>query len=483
VGPYLKIARIRVIRFVFLLHRYLGIGIGVVVSLWCLSGFVMLYVQFPDLTREEQLAGLDELDLTLCCTTPSDFSDIPIERFRVEMMAGRPVLRMDAFFEQYLIDLGDGEYRVEVGEREARRIADRFAANRKIRGDVELLGLIERDQWTVFGGLSPDRPLFHFAASDDAGTEWYISAIHGETTQMTTRTERFWNWLGSVPHWLYPTIVREHPAVWLQLIIWLSVLGLFLTVVGIYIGLRQYKKRSSGRHSPYRGAKLWHHYAGLMFGVLTLTWLFSGLLSVNPWGAFQSRSFAGEVQQLSGGTMSYYPAAAVLNNLDRSSLPPGTVRLEGAMLRGEPYLLAWNREGKRQRVDSVSLHPDPLADRDFASLAEIVRPGAEISDHGWLFAGDAYYYDHHTERPFPVYRIRYDDGERIYLDAVSGELALGADRNRQWSRWLFLGLHRGDFLELMRGRPIWDLMMWTLLFGVTVGALTGTWMGIRRLIG
>jgi hypothetical protein len=33
----------------------------------------------------------------------------------------------------------------------------------------------------------------------------------------------------------------------------------------------------------------------------------------------------------------------------------------------------------------------------------------------------------------------------------------------------------------MRQRPLWDLILLPLLIGVTVGALTGVWMGYRRL--
>ncbi len=111
----------------------------------------------------------------------------------------------------------------------------------------------------------------------------------------------------------------------------------------------------------------------------------------------------------------------------------------------------------------------------------MIRPGEPIRDQGWLTAGDSYYYSHHDEKSFPVYRIQYEDGERVYLDRVSGQLAFAADSNRQLSRWLFLGLHRGDFFGLLRQRPIWDLMMLVLLLGVTLSALTGTWMGFKRL--
>ena len=469
------------IRFLILLHRYLGIALGLVVSLWCLSGFVMMYVQFPDLSREEQLQGLDELDLSECCSLPADFSNLDLERYRVEMMAGRPVLRLSDRSEQYIIDLRTGEYLLDVDERAANAIADTFSENLGLAGATQFLGVLDRDQWTVYGGLNPNSPFFHYGASDPAATEWYVSSINGEIIQMTTAKERFWNWAGSVVHWIYPTILRQHTGVWLQVVIWLSVLGLFLTVMGVYIGITQLKFRRNGRLSPYRGVMLWHHYSGLVFGLLTLTWLLSGLLSVNPWGAHQGRSYASEVQRIRGGVLTYDQAADSLRDLAAKAFPDGTARLEGSILRGEPYLLAWGRDGESTRLDSHSLHIDPLADSSFAAITAVIRPGERIRDQGWLTTGDAYYYSHHDEKDFPVYRIQYADGERVYLDRITGQLAFAADGNRKLSRWLFLGLHRGDFFRLLRQRPIWDLLMLPLLLGVTLSALTGTWLGFRRL--
>ena len=298
---------------------------------------------------------------------------------------------------------------------------------------------------------------------------------------MTTAAERFWNWAGTVTHWIYPTIIRQHTGIWLQTVIWLSIVGLFLTVIGIYIGIRQLKSRHNSRWSPYRGATLWHHYCGLIFGVLTLTWLFSGLLSVNPWGAFERRSYAGEVQRIRGGNLGFYQARDLLEALPTERLPQGTVRLEGSILNGQAYFLAWDNGGRSTRLDAHTLGVSALPDPTFSKMAESIRPGEPISDQGWLYDGDAYYYSHHNVRPFPVYRIQYADGERVYLDEISGQLAYAADNNRQWSRWLFTGLHRGDFFGLMRQRPLWDLILWPLLLGVTLGALTGTWMGFKRL--
>ncbi len=158
------------------------------------------------------------------------------------------------------------------------------------------------------------------------------------------------------------------------------------------------------------------------------------------------------------------------------------MRLEGSIFRGVPYFLAWNRDGNAIRLDTHTLHHDPVPESAFTEIAATIRPGEPVLDQGWLQEGDAYYYSHHDEKSFPAYRIRYEDGERVYLDRVSGQLALAADSDRQLSRWLFLGLHRGDFTGLMRSRPLWDLIMWPLLLGVTLGALTGTWMGFKRLL-
>ena len=104
-----------------------------------------------------------------------------------------------------------------------------------------------------------------------------------------------------------------------------------------------------------------------------------------------------------------------------------------------------------------------------------------IAEEGMITEEDAYYYTHHLEMRLPAYRIRYADGERIYLDGTNGELAYALDANQRIDRWLFAALHRGDFAAIVRLRPVWDLMMWVLMLGVTVGAASGVWLGVQRI--
>jgi predicted DCC family thiol-disulfide oxidoreductase YuxK len=469
-------------RLLFLLHRYLGIALGLIVSVWCVSGIVMMYVAYPELTEADEVRVLPALDLAACCRLPdaAALGAGATDGVRVEMLAGRPVLRLGQGGGQRYWDLATGDQLGAVDDRRAREISLHHAAQvgvDRFRYD----GAIERDQWTVYGAYDPHRPLFKFTGSDAAGTQWYVSSATGEIVQSTTASQRFWNWLGAVPHWLYPTMLRQHVFVWSQVVIWLTIFGTFLTVFGLYIGIRQYKSRRSGRYSPYRGISLWHHYCGLIFGVFTLTWLVSGFFSMNPWGALESRNFLLEDMRNRGGELTARPPLlSQLEMLPRRALPTGVVRLETGVVGGEGFVVGWHQLGAKQRLDPVNLKPAAMPENTLAEAAGRLRPGVPVADSGWLETADAYYYSHHETREFPVYRVVYADGERFYLDAVTAELLHAVDDNWRWYRWLHYGLHRGDF-PLLRERPIWDAWMLPLLAGVTLGALTGTWMGFRRI--
>ncbi|MCH7530589.1 MAG: peptidase [Gemmatimonadetes bacterium] len=478
-------------RNLLLLHRYLGIAVGLVVAAWCLSGVVMMYVPYPELGRSEELRALDPLNLDGCCTTArgSGSPDLlvsleVIDHFVLEMSADRLVVRL-VTHEQgaHHIDLTEGEVIRNVSVERAEQIALAFGQRLELGGEVEYRGAIERDQWTVQSMYHPHRPLYHFAAGDDASTEWYVSSKTGQVVLVTTGSQRFWNRLGAVVHWLYPTILRQHAAAWNQTVVWVSVLGLFLTLTGVVVGIGQLRIRTSGRRSPYRGLALWHHYAGLIFGLLTLTWLFSGLMSMNPWGALEGRSYRAERSRLQGPGLSGQQLRDYMTSLRGLTLPEHTVRLEGSVFLGRPYLLAWSADGSATRLSAESFRPEELAEADFREAARSLRPDAYIADEGWLLQEDAYYYSHHNERDFPVYRVRYEDGEHLYLDAVSGAFLHGADQGRRRYRWFFSALHSGDFSPLLRSRPLWDVVMLLLLSGVTVGAVSGVVLAKRRLFG
>jgi hypothetical protein len=51
----------------------------------------------------------------------------------------------------------------------------------------------------------------------------------------------------------------------------------------------------------------------------------------------------------------------------------------------------------------------------------------------------------------------------------------------RWYRWLFGGLLRIDFTAWMRARPVWDIIMLTLMLGGLALTTTGFYLALRRI--
>ncbi len=137
-------------------------------------------------------------------------------------------------------------------------------------------------------------PMHRFALDDAEATYLYVSEVSGTVVLRTTRRERFWGYLGPVIHWVYFTPLRQNGAAWTQFVIWSSLIGCVMCVAGLVWGLwrfspfARFRLRRVPSKTPYAGWMMWHHYAGLLFGVITLTWTYSGLLSMGPFNWFRA---------------------------------------------------------------------------------------------------------------------------------------------------------------------------------------------------
>ncbi len=464
-------------RWILTIHRWLGIGLGLLVLIWCLSGIILMYVPYPELSSHDQLPVLEPLTENFCCPQlVSQDAVLAVDTLRLERWHATTLARVTLTTGRVL--LFDAHSGNELRELPRNQMIDAGLQAGKSLGfvDPEFAATVQDDQWTVTSRFNRHRPLYKFRARE--GEEWYLSGTTGELVQLTRPLERFWNWPGAVTHWLYFTDLRRDTTVWAQVVIWLTVIALFLAVTGIAVGIRHFRWRRQGasRRSPFTAWGLWHHYAGLLFGVFTLSWLFSGLMSMNPWGTLEGRDVRPDVERLRGDSSTL---SGVFRELKRSMphIPDRTVRLTSSRLGGELYFLAWNSLGS-----VVRFGPDgPLGEltlEDVRSLSERVN---EVSDVELLHQEDAYYYNLHNQRPLPVYRTIFANGEHLYLNPSTGVVEQFVDRGRAWYRWLFNALHTGDFHAISRLRPLWDIWMVLLLSGLIAGSGTGVVLGYRYL--
>jgi len=296
--------------------------------------------------------------------------------------------------------------------------------------------------------------------------------------QITTARQRFWNWIGAVPHWLYFTELRRKASLWSQVVIYASLLGCFLTGIGIFIGVRQLAAQPAGRWSPYLGFHLWHHLAGLLFGIFTLTWVMSGLLSMNPWGWLEGGGAHSERAQLRGALPAGAQLKAALTAL-MNAAPADAVTLDLAPFNGQLFFIATGADGARRRLNASALAA-PLNSIDLAHLSSVLSGGAAASPPELLSQEDAYYFSHHLDRvQLPVYRLTPvgKAGVNYYIDPVSAGLLAKIDGGAKGYRWWHQGLHRMDFTAALRQRPQWDVLMLLLMSGVACVCATGAYLG------
>lgn len=467
------------LKSLIIVHRYLGVGLGLLMTIWCLSGFVMMYQGFPETTPDERVAGLERLDLSRVADAslwPLADADL-VQSFEVEMVDGAPVAHVRTDDGRLLLSLDSGATRAPLDAEAVGDVAQRFADANLIAGRVTSVEPIRLDQWSI-SIWKREAPLWRATFDDPGATFVYINGETGRVAQDARPRERLLSWFGAIPHWLYPTMLRENQAAWYQVVIWSSLLGVFLTVTGLIVGFLQLRG-ASGRWFPFRRPMwLWHHVLGVFVGVLLLTWTASGLLTMQPWGLLESRPTVTRAD-LSGRMLGrdvkrMIDVARVLSEMG------DLVQVRSAPVAGEPFAVMRWRDGSQVRIGTEDVAP--LLANDLMTTLEARLPALRGANLVHQEAEDAYYYGHKRDVALPVFRIELGDADatRIYVDPTTGEVRRIADGTAKRYRWLESAFHSFDWPGI-RGRPVWDIVVLPLLVAVTLACITGTWLSFSRV--
>jgi hypothetical protein len=479
----------RTARVLIYTHRWLGIALGVMFVLWFISGVIMMYARMPALADAERLARLPAINAASIREAPPAPADGEISRLTISTLEGRPIYRITANGRTEIAFADSGGRVPPVDADQAMRIARAFdGGHRAVRYQERLT---DADQWSF--GIRGRMPAHRIAVDDAAGTELYVTEDGGAVVLKTNASGRFWGWTGAVVHWLYFTPLRRNGALWNQVIVWLSIAGTVMCLAGIAWGTwrlaprRGYRLRHQQQWSPYAGWMRWHHYAGLFFGAATLTWVFSGLLSMDPWDWHPGTAPTAEQRhRVTGGALD----AGVLT-VDRlravvqayAQAPPKEIDI--VRYRGRHFASSTSglvpldepQAGPRQRLD----------DEAIVDAATTAMPGVPIEHMAWLDQYDGYYYDRARQLSLPVLRVQYADPQRtwLYFDPQRAAVVRKEERLTRLNRWLYHGLHSLDFPFLYYQRPLWDIVVIALSIGglvLSATTLTASWRRVRRAI-
>jgi hypothetical protein len=501
-------------RLMILLHRWTGIVAGVLFIPWFISGIVFTYRDMPRFSNEERLAHLAPIDTAALRTDPIEAAHslkIKPNRLRIATYYdGRPVYRFQGSAAVYP---DTGEPVPGRDERQALELVRQFEPEHA-RAVTYAALMDDIDLWTAGNagrGRDSQMPLHKIAVNDADDTHYYISAKSGEPVMKTDRWSRLWGFMGPVLHQWYFTSLRRNDPLWDKLVAWGSATGMVICLSGLIAGIWQFsmtgrfKKRGRPVHSPYAGWLLWHHYAGLIFGLVSFTWIFSGGLAYSFYRGPSIDPSAEQRAITSGGPLRVdmvrlEKLRAGLDVISKSFKPK---EAEVLQFRGKLYLLANDGPGDRTLIGATDRDPSykppdyrmvwldepergTFMKFDDAVMADIAReamPNVEIVESAWINEYDNYYRSRTKSQPLPVLRVRYADEQKtwLYLDPHRGSIALVSRQHNRVRRWLYNGLHKFDFPFVYERRRLWQVCIVVMSIGGLLLSSTTLLPAYRRL--
>lgn len=460
-------------------HRWLGIAFCLLFAMWFATGIVMHFVPFPSLIEPERFAGLMPLEGTqpiiavAGAVIASGMKDAT--RVRLIPRSDGPVYVVSGPSRLRAVRASDGADASVESADVALAIARAHARRRGL--DAARAALIARadyDQWSVPNGFDRHRPLFRVALGDAAGTEVYVSSHSGEVVLDTTRSERGWNWAGSVLHWIYPTVLRSNWSLWDQVVSIVSLAALIAALLGAVLGIIRIRIRGRRILSPHRGWHALHHIIGLISTVFVLTWIFSGWLSMDH-GRLFSR---GQLSSAEAAVANAVPDWGTAPSVDQRPLSPSVLEVEWFAFNGSVFRR--DRTGLDSQILTKAGRDRRTAfldEQDILGLTTRLAAGCGVAS---VVADNDDYPAQSVVPGAPVYRSRC--GNLWFdIDGANGSILQRLDASRRAYRWAYSALHTLDFPVLMSHPRLRDVLIVGLCALGLVFSITGIVIGWRRL--
>ena len=233
--------------------------------------------------RLERLPALDVAAVRLTPVEAAERAASGFGRAALTTVLDRPAYRFASAYGSATVFADTGEALDEIDVDTARDVAAKFVAAPAELGRARFAS----SSGPTNGRCKPAATCRSTSSPSTTvrGTEVYVSPNTGEVRLVTTTKARTLAWIATIPHWFYFTPLRTNQPLWYWTVVVTSALGCVLALLGLVLGVTQFNKSKPFRWSNavrYQGWMRWHYISGVFFGVFTLTWVFSGLLSMEP---------------------------------------------------------------------------------------------------------------------------------------------------------------------------------------------------------
>jgi len=487
-------------RYLRKIHRWLGAALCALFAVWFSSGIVMSFQGYPDYSPEDRLRAATSLRLAAPAQlVPALLTRVPgtsANDARLSMLGAIPAWRIDTEQGHTKMLHADTGAPLVLSDREVIAAALANAGIFRLDPAARIERLFQPDQWTLYPSVRAALPLLHVSANDAAETELYVSLLRAEVVQKTTGRSRLVAWCGAIPHWLYLRVLVTSRGVWRQLVICLAAAAVIACVAGIVLGVwnwrprRRYRANSNEASSiPYRTTWLrLHHLLGLSFGSVAFSYVFSGMLSLQPFGWAGSNPVSKDLRfRLSGGPL--VPSRFTLPLQDALQACREHVDVKEIVLAQVgtvPFYLCLQSIG-RSRVVRADQQQAVVREQVSAELvkAAIGSTGSIGPHFDTLYAYDSYYRPNHfyPALALPVLRVRWHDSVDTwdYVDLTTARFVRRFTTTTRLERWLYNGLHSLDFSWLYNRRWLWHSVVVAFCMGGFSLSCSGVILALRWL--
>lgn len=477
-------------RLLFTIHRVLGTALSILFLMWFISGIVLIYHGYPRFKQQEAItlsAPINRQNLPDIDSLAARLESHGVKSSNKMELSLQTTLTGETYFslkvdkdEINMLPSGEALPQPRIDTAYLHKVAKLWSPATVQRIDT----LQDLDQWTPFSRLHDDLPFYRIKMNED-GRYIYVSSKTGKIITDNTRSERLWAYLGAIPHWIYFTGLRQNAELWSKVVIWLSALGCFMVLTGLYAGidvyLRTRSKKLRGLTSPYKKRRYrWHHLLGTLGGLFIFTWIFSGMMSLAELPSWVTGvpkdkpriSMEGNVVPLQHYEVAYQPWL---------SLNGDAKKITWRYFNGHPFYEIERGNEKTDYIDAITGANLNISREEVVAAVQKYY-GKTPKSFDLMKHYDGYYQDRKGRLPLPVYKITLDDdyNTTIYFDPATADTRV-VDRSSRMNSWAYSKLHRLNFTILTHYPVVWTIVMWTLLLAGAVVSATGVWLGIDYL--
>lgn len=466
-------------------HRILGTILRILFLVWFLSGFVMMYHTFPKVSEKDKYAHSDILDISSMCI------DSLLTVTDANSMTSLKLLSYD---NQAYVELitADSCYRLGLNPVQSSILKPTFAqieryASRWVDADILRVDTLrELDQWIPFSRLRDEFPIYKFHFDDKEKHQLYISSKTGKAIQFTNKENRFWAWIGAIPHWIYFTRLRQNAELWSNLIILLAGIGCIMCISGIILGvcsyIKQMKKRIQWKTVYKKQLYKLHHIFGFIFGLFVFTFAFSGMMSLAKVPQWMVKVHRADIQRCIHNTVPIIPENykldyrnllneynGLVKSIEWSSF--GDIPLYKVVIKDSMYTF----DASVQEIKLLRISEEMIRNR----LSKIHNETITINQ---ISEYDNYYIDRKARLPLPVYRVDVKDADNstYYVSPDDGHI-IYYNSNTKARRYAYQMLHCFNVDCLIKYPILWNIVMWSTMIGGTVISFTGFLLGFKYI--